>query len=83
MCKIRARSNVEVPSKSTLDPQFQEDEIVVTTLSIEPAIDDDISLVHPRGGMIDIDEDGSETNEDVFFSDDKHIDIDDGFSDNE
>ena len=80
VCKVKARSKVELPNPttSTIEPPFQEDEMLVPLLDMNLAIGDDTPILHPNGGMIDInDVDEYPSDEDIVFSDDENIDIDD------
>lgn len=77
VCKVKPRFNVEVPceaSKSTLDQAFQEDDVVMTMMGNH--IDDDPIPVHPRGGVIEIDEVEEEIDEVVSSSDEENVDED-------
>ncbi|XP_057779781.1 uncharacterized protein LOC130998378 [Salvia miltiorrhiza] len=71
VCKIKARSKVEVPNaveETVVNQPFQEDDLMTPT---NPDIDDDTTIVHPRGGLIDIDDADEEDEEDTYLTDDE------------
>ncbi|KAH6800555.1 hypothetical protein C2S52_001019, partial [Perilla frutescens var. hirtella] len=71
VCKINARSNVDVPSNeppSNISPPFQDDEHLELRAPVID-VDDDPLPIHPAGGLVDIEE----TNLDESASDDKEI----------
>lgn len=81
MCKVKARSKVELPMKtsstSTIEPPFQEDEMCLTRMDMNLTIGDGTPILHPNGWLIDIDDDGFPSDEDFMFSDDENIDVED------
>ena len=81
VCKVKARSKVELPIQiaptSTIEPPFQEDEMCLTRMDMNLPIGDDTPILHPNGGLIDIDDDGFHSDEDFTFSDDEYIDVED------
>ncbi|XP_057809998.1 uncharacterized protein LOC131024507 [Salvia miltiorrhiza] len=83
VCEMKARADVEVLDKasSAIPPPFQEDKSVHIAT---PTIDDDTVPVHPDGTLIDIEEAGDKSDEDIQLpetDDDDDEDDDDDDSD--
>ena len=83
VCKVKARSKVEIPNplsstRMIEQPPFQEDELRMALMDCDPIIGDNIAVLHPNGGTIDIDDgDGYPSDENVIISDDEYIENDD------
>ena len=52
-------------------------EMCLTQMDMNLTIGDDTPILHPNGGLVDIDDDGFPSDEEFMFSDDENIDVED------